>query len=345
MQSREELSGYGRSAESDVEYLDFYESPSNGRRARERNRRALRTAGLGWFSVGLGLAELLAPKAVSQLIGAPSNAQARNTLRAMGLRELTSGILVLTQSQPAPALWSRVAGDFIDLALLGKASTRSSRQTRLLAATAAVVGVTVLDAITAIEATKVARSEEQSESEHRVVLSKALTINRPSSDVYAFVRDFTNQPKFMTHISSVEVRGNRSKWHARGPAGLELHWEAELIEDRPGEFIRWKSVEGASIDTETCVYFSDAPGDRGTEIHVEIRYEPPLGVAGFTLAKLFGAVPEQKLENDLRRLKQILETGEIVHSAASIHAGPHPAQPARETETKQVGNEALRVSP
>lgn len=346
MQTREQTYGDDRSAGSEIEYLDFFDSASNGRRARERSQRALRAAGVGWFSVGLGLAELLAPSAVSRLIGAPTNARSRNTLRVMGLRELTSGILVLGGNQAAPGLWSRVAGDLIDLALLGKASKRSVQQTRLLATTAAIVGVTVLDAMTALDASKAARDENEGETEHSVIISKALTINRPSSEVYAFFRDFSNQPKFMSHISSVEVRGNRSRWHARGPAGMEVSWEAELVEDRPNELVSWKSLEGAPLENEGSVYFIDAPGDRGTEIHVEIRYEPPLGLAGFPLAKLFGAIPEQKLENDLRRLKQILETGEVVHSTASIHSGPHPAQPSERAEPnpKQASNEVRRVT-
>ncbi|MFZ5896302.1 MAG: SRPBCC family protein [Myxococcota bacterium] len=344
MQSREYTSDMGRNA-PDEQNDYFFDSPSNGQRAREQKRNAMRAAGLGWFSVGLGLAELVAPSAVSSLIGARSDAKSRATLRMMGLRELTNGVLILTQRKSAPWIWSRVAGDVVDLAMLGKAALRpGAAQTRLLATTAAVVGVTVLDAMAAWD---FGSPTGESESDDRsVVVSKSLTINRPVDEVYTFWRDLTNQPSFMTHLSRVEVYGDRSRWYAEGPAGVEISWEAELTEDRPGEFISWRSLPGSSIETEGSVSFCDAPGQRGTEIHVEIRYEPPLGVTGLSLATLFGAIPEQKLEDDLRRLKQILETGEVVRSEASIHAGPHPARAASkpETERRRVDVEQKRVT-
>jgi len=327
MESFQETSGESRSDNGEGRYGDFFDSPGNGQRTREHTRRAMRAAGLGWFSVGLGAAELLAPRAVGRLIGARNDASSRKALRMLGLRELTSGILILTQKKPAPALWSRVVGDLMDLALLGTAGRRSSRPTRLLAATAAVVGVTVVDAMTALDVSRHADSDhEDGALERSVSVNKALTINRPASEVYAFWRDFTNLPSFMSHVARVDVNGAHSRWQARGPAGVELSWEAELTEDRPNELIAWKSLPDALLENQGSVQFLDAPGGRGTEIHVQIRFELPLGLTGFTLGKLFSGIPEQKLENDLRRLKQILETGTVVRSDASIHAGPHPAQ-------------------
>jgi uncharacterized membrane protein len=76
------------------------------------------------------------------------------------------------------------------------------------------------------------------------------------------------------------------------------------------------------------VRFDRAPGDRGTEVRVEVEYDPPAGPIGAAVARLFGEAPEEQIKGDLRRLKQVLEIGEVVHSDSSIHTGPHPAKPA-----------------
>lgn len=344
MQLREEQSGNGRSADAE-QSLDFFDSPSNGRTARERDRQTSRAAALGWFSVGLGVAELLAPRALGRLIGVPTHARAQRTLRLFGLREITSGVLILSQKRATPWLWSRVAGDLVDLAMLGTAS-RSSRanSARLLAATAATVGVTLLDTMASLDTVN---HEDADTREQGVTVTKSMTIRRPVEEVYAFFRDFRNHARFMSHLSAVEVQGARSRWHARGPGGVELTWESELTGERAGEALSWRSLPNSPVLNDGAVTFLKAPGDRGTEIHVQIRYEPPLGLAGLTLAKLFGGIPAIKLENDLRRLKQILETGEVVHSAASIHQGPHPARPSAQSEPAEFQriSERERVNP
>ncbi len=292
-----------------------------------------RAAGLGWFSVGLGVAQLVAPRSMGRLIGAGDDTRTCSTMRALGLRELTSGLGILTGKQPGPWLWARLAGDLMDLALLGRSSTkRRSERSRLLGATAAVVGVAVLDGMAALGATK--QTNGATEKEKRLHVNFALTINRPVEEVYRFWHDFGNFPRFMAHLESVQGGGRRSRWKAKGPLGLDVSWEAELVEDRLNESISWRAVEGSMVENSGVVTFRRAPGDRGTEIHVELQYEPPLGLAGFTLAKLFGGVPEQQIHNDLMRLKQILETGEVVHSDASIHRGMHAARPATEEEVK-----------
>lgn len=288
-----------------------------------------RAAGLGWFSVGLGVAQLVAPRSVGRLIGAGDDTRTCATMRALGLRELTSGLGILTGKEPGPWLWARLAGDLMDLALLGRSSAkRSSERTRLLGATAAVVGVAVLDGFAALEASK--KTGGVLKKEKRIDVVASLTIQRPIEEVYRFWHNFGNLPRFMSHLESVQAAGRRSRWKAKGPLGVNVSWEAELIEDRLNESISWRSVEGSMIQNSGAVHFRAAPGDRGTEIHIELQYEPPLGIAGFSLAKLFGGIPEQQIQNDLRRFKQILETGEVMHSDASIHTGMHPAQPAKE---------------
>jgi uncharacterized membrane protein len=108
---------------------------------------------------------------------------------------------------------------------------------------------------------------------------------------------------------------------------MSVEWDAEITEDRANELIAWRSLPGAEVDNVGRVRFVPAPGGRGTEVHVELSYRPPAGVLGATFAKLFGEAPEQQIEGDLRRLKQVLETGEVVHSDASIHRGAHSARP------------------
>src|SRR5205823_3759938 len=104
---------------------------------------------------------------------------------------------------------------------------------------------------------------------------------------------------------------NRQHWVVKAPAGTKVEWDAEIVDDRPNELIGWRSVDDADVENEGSVHFERAPRNRGTVLYVQLRYKPPGGIAGAMVAKLFGEQPQQQLEHDLRRFKQILETGEI----------------------------------
>ena len=167
-------------------------------------------------------------------------------------------------------------------------------------------------------------------------VKKAITINRPVAEVYAFWRDFENLPRFMYHLEMVETTGaNRSHWTAKAPGGGTVEWEAEVTEDRPNELIAWRSI-GTDDDVRNSgiVRFVPAPGDRGTEIHVAIDYDPPAGKAGALIAKLFGEDPGEQTADDIHRLKQVLETGEVLRSHGSPEGmgrtmlRQRPAQPS-----------------
>lgn len=148
-------------------------------------------------------------------------------------------------------------------------------------------------------------------------VTKSVTINRPRQDVYAFWRNLERLPEFMIHLESVTALTNgRSHWVAKAPRGT-VEWDAEIIEDRPGEVLAWQSLEGSDVPNGGTVRFADAPGDRGTEVHVRLQYDPPGGSAGATVARLFGEEPQQQLVDDLRRFKQVMETGEVVRSDGS----------------------------
>jgi uncharacterized membrane protein len=145
-----------------------------------------------------------------------------------------------------------------------------------------------------------------------VRVRRAMTINRRIEEVYNFWRNFENLPRFMKHLEEVHVQdGGHSHWVARGPLGLKVEWDAEIIEDKPNEKISWRSMPGSQIENAGSVIFLEAPGGRGTEIQVTIQYDPPAGSAGAALAKLFGEEPTVQVLDDLRRFKQIMETGEV----------------------------------
>jgi uncharacterized membrane protein len=195
-----------------------------------------------------------------------------------------------------------------------------------------VLGATVLDLVTGQQLSREGNGAEgvggRGPQDRAIHVLRAITINRPREEVYGFWRNFENLPRFMEHLESVEVLdGQRSHWKAKAPAGTTVEWDAETIEDRPNELIAWRALQNADVANSGSVRFKDAPGGRGTEVIVELRYQPPGGKLGAIIAKLFGEEPTQQVASDLRRLKQVLEVGEVVHSDASIHRGPHPARP------------------
>ncbi len=129
-------------------------------------------------------------------------------------------------------------------------------------------------------------------------------------------RDFENLPRFMEHLVSVRTESRlRSHWMAKAPAGTTVEWDAEIVNQIPGELIAWKSLAGAEVSNAGSVHFTDAPGERGTIVRVVLDAEPPAGKLGFVLAKLFGEDPDRQVREDLRKLKQLMETGAIANSA------------------------------
>lgn len=274
---------------------------------------------LGWFSIGLGLAETAMPTMMARAIGVEDDKTARLLLRGFGLREMASGIgILLAGRRPAGWLWARVGGDAMDLALLGLAlSSARSHRGRAAAATAAVVGVTALDVLCGMQLSRGAGGATRGDG--KLHAKSAITINRPPEEIYRFWRDFTNLPRFMSHLEEVRITGERrSHWRARGPAGVRAEWDAEIIEDVPNERIAWRSLEGADVANSGLVTFRPGPGGRGTEVRVELRYAPPGGAIGGKVLELLGEAPGQQVREELRSLKQFIETGEIARSGASF---------------------------
>jgi uncharacterized membrane protein len=150
-----------------------------------------------------------------------------------------------------------------------------------------------------------------------VRVEKSVTINAPAEQLFTFWRNFENLPRFMDHLKSVKVLDSkRSHWVAKGPAGSDAEWDAEIINEVPNELIGWRSTEGSQIDNAGSVHFTPAVGGRGTTVKVVLRYDPPAGVVGAAIAKLFGEDPAHQVMEELRTFKQLMEAGEVPRGMA-----------------------------
>jgi uncharacterized membrane protein len=295
-----------------------------GQRRTALNRAVRRAHALGWFGLGLGLAHVVAPGAFARMVGLADDERKRRVLWTIGLRQIVIGVGVLTRPRRAGGVWTRTVGDLIDLALLaGALSTRRRRRARLAAAAATVLALAVIDGLTAGQLSRPARPRRRG----GIFVSKSITVNRPLEEVYLFWRNFENLPRFMAQLESVKVLGGRSRWRAKGPPEVALEWDVEIIDDRPNVLLAWHSLDDDQVTSEGCVQFECAPGGRGTEVRVELEYFPRGRRLGSSVARVFGRHPGQQIQRDLRRFKQVIETGEIVHSDASIYRGRHPARP------------------
>jgi uncharacterized membrane protein len=263
---------------------------------------------LGWLSIGLGLTEVLAPRALERFLGIKHHGL---LIRLTGLREIASGVGILIQSRPTGWLWGRVGGDLLDIAGLGIAlDSAAAKPGNIAVAAAAIAGVTALDVCCAQE---LSRIDGRAAETQVVRVRKSIQINCSPEQVYRFWRNFENLPRFMSTLESVQANSDRrSHWVAIGPAGKRIEWDAEIIEEQENQLIAWRSLKGADVENSGSVRFEAAPGGRGTFLKVQIEYSPPGGAFGASVAKLFGRTPEQMMHEDLRHLKQIIEAGEII---------------------------------
>ncbi len=280
-------------------------SNSNGSLSSGGQRDSRIAEGLGWFSLGLGAAQLLAPGALNRLAGVHDDAAARVAQRFVGVREVGAfAAIMVDRPRPALPLWSRVGGDLMDLALLGRAWERKRESAPRLALTIAnIAAVTGLDAYAAIRHTEAERRREpQVEGEAAgggpVQVKAAVTVRKSREEVESAWRTF-------------EADGGLSGWRS----------DAAGAEDR-------------GDDGVAQLRFVEAPAGQGTEVHAKLSYEPTAGKVGAVLSKALGDDPAQKVKDDLRRFKQVVETGEVVRSEAKpdgtrtqITLKERPAQP------------------
>lgn len=154
------------------------------------------------------------------------------------------------------------------------------------------------------------------------VIAKSVTINKPAPELFAYFRDFANLPHFMENVVSIDVRDDKtSHWVVKAPAGETVEWDARVTDEADGQYIAWASQPGADVENAGRIEFKPA-GARGTVVTLNLVYDPPVGVVGKLIAKLFQREPAIQARRDLRRFKQLMETGEIAT----------PAKNAREFE-------------
>jgi uncharacterized membrane protein len=152
-----------------------------------------------------------------------------------------------------------------------------------------------------------------------IEVQESITINRPTSELYRQWRNLENLPNVMRHLEKVtDLGGGRSHWIAKGPAGAEIEWYAEIVEDVENSRLVWRSVGDASVPNEGSVTFNKDPLCRGSEVHVTLTYHPPMGPLGATVARLFGEEPGRQIREDLKRYKQFLES----EGAPGLHGFP-----------------------
>jgi uncharacterized membrane protein len=267
--------------------------------------------GLGWLSIGIGAAAVLAPRTFGSLTGAGRGSG--GVMRAAGVRELAGGVGILSQRNPAPWLWTRAVGDVMDLAVLA-VGMRPGNPARGRAAMsfAAVAGLLALDALTASHLSKHAGHPLVSgvAAPTDLYFETSIATTKSPEECYRFWRNVENLPRFMQNLESVRALDERRfHWVAKGPTRME--WDGEITEDRPGAALAWHTLEGAQVPNAGSATFEPVPHGRGTIVRLSIHYSPVGGRLTAGLAKLLRQDPQSQVREDLRRFKQLLETGEI----------------------------------
>lgn len=171
-----------------------------------------------------------------------------------------------------------------------------------------------------VTTTKHGNAEDLAQQNHiepqgDTLVGRAVTINRPVSELFRYWRDFSNLPSFMDNVERIDIIDDRrSHWVVKASAGRTVEWDAIITDEEPDSFIAWASEDGADVPNSGRIEFRDA-GARGTVVTATILYDPPGGVIGKVIAKLFQREPAIQARRDLRRFKQLMETGEIATAA------------------------------
>ena len=168
----------------------------------------------------------------------------------------------------------------------------------------------------AVDAATEALIDKPGQADVDTLIGRTVTINRPRAELFAYWRDFANLATFMENVERVEMLdGRRSHWVVKAPAGKTVEWISAITGERDGAFIAWASEEGADVPNSGRIDFRDAQAGRGTIVTATILYDPPAGTIGKLIAKMFQREPAIQARRDLRRFKQLMETGEIATGA------------------------------
>lgn len=165
-------------------------------------------------------------------------------------------------------------------------------------------------------------TEAENYSSHGIHVECAVNINRPAADLYAYWRNLENLPRFMKYLQDVKlIDAQRSHWVAQAPLGMTVQWDAEIIVDEPGSKLAWRSVGSADVDNSGSVSFRPSGDHSGTVVKVVFDYIPPAGQVGAWVSRMLGDDPEHQVKEDLRRFKQLMETGEVTTNASAQPRG------------------------
>jgi uncharacterized membrane protein len=261
---------------------------------------------LGWVALGLGATQLVAPKSFARFIGVSEDHS--TVIRLCGVREVATGLGMLSEKAAPSAAAARVAGDALDLALLSAAmQSDSSDRNRVAATIATVLGVTAMD-VTAASTTTVPWLQTSIPNS----FSAQVAINASPERLYGLWRDVQNLPRFMERLESVTRLDDRhSRWVIRTAQGAKVEWDSEITEDVPNERIAWHAAGGLPYSHQGQVIFQPLGKDRGTTVLVRWELDSKLASVGAALAMLLGDNPKVRVTQELRAFKQWVETGEM----------------------------------
>jgi uncharacterized membrane protein len=325
------------------------ESPSRGKNGASAGK------ALALMDIGLGLAQLAAPEPIGRTVGLPAGDGGRLALRLIGARQVAMGGATLFLRRRGSAwLWARFASDLLDIGLLTWAWrqqsshrwwSRSKRSLGLPSALSAMTARAVVDGVRAVRATRQSRQAEEPEPRNAVERpSLAITIGRERSAVSAFFRDPSNLARYVSYLQNVSVLSDgRAAVQVKGPAGGVMRFVAGVALAEQGDALTWTVSTGSGEPLGgVSLRLKDAPKDRGTEVRLELDAADKRGL-GRIVGSLLRLWTREKVRNDLRRAKQILELGEPARSDASVHAGPHAARPPRRREASGTRNGSARL--
>jgi len=149
---------------------------------------------------------------------------------------------------------------------------------------------------------------ERFEHHPSVRVQRTVVVDRDPNTVYSFWRRLENLPRFIKHVESVSaMNGSRSHWIAKGPFGRKIEWDAEIVEDKPGHHIAWRSLDGSPIRHSGAVGFLPLDEGRATEVKVSMQYEPVQGALQEAVSKLLGDDPRKQMREDLEQFKKVME--------------------------------------
>jgi uncharacterized membrane protein len=255
--------------------------------------------GLAWFSIGIGVAQILAPRVMSRLAGVPVPPV---LTIASGLRELACGIGILTQRDAAPWIRTRLSGDAVELAALACGALVPGADRKRIGMNAALrAGITALDIYCSRE---LALHGHRASPRHETL---TIEVKRSPEELYRFWRSFSNLPRVMPHLVSVrEIDDKRSRWIATGPAGTQVEWDSEIIDDVANERIAWRSSDGTALFNAGSVQFVPAGGG-ATHVVLELLYESLPGTVGTAVTELFGMDPTGAVRANLAKFRDMME--------------------------------------